>query len=104
MVYGIVKNHQGYIECSSKPAEGTRFNMYFPVLKLGKIPENEVSNNEEKIPTGDETILMVDDEESILDVGKKMLQQFGLSTFSSPELAEGLVASCGSLVLKLDKA
>ncbi len=79
MVYGIVKNHHGYIECSSKPAEGSRFDMYFPVLKLGKIPENEVSNNEEKIPTGDETILMVDDQESILDVGEKMLQQFGYS-------------------------
>jgi CheY-like chemotaxis protein len=79
MVYGIVKNHQGYIECSSKPTEGTRFNMYFPILKSGKIPENKVSNNEEKIPTGDETILMVDDEESILDVGEKMLQQFGYS-------------------------
>jgi len=79
MVYGIVKNHHGYIGCYSKPAAGTRFNMYFPVLEMEKIPENKVSTKKEKIPTGNETILMVDDEESILDVGKKMLQQFGYS-------------------------
>ena len=35
IVYGIVKNHGGYIACSSEPGQGTTFNIYFPAITSG---------------------------------------------------------------------
>ncbi len=43
MVYGIVKNHHGYIECSSEPGAGTRFNIYFPAIKSENIQQDDIS-------------------------------------------------------------
>ena len=77
MVYGIVKNHHGYIECASEPGAGTRFNIYFPVIKSEKIQQDDISTQTENIPTGNETILLVDDDDSNLDAAKRMLQHFG---------------------------
>ena len=77
MVYGIVKNHHGHIECDSEPGAGTCFNIYFPVLKSDNVQQREVSTQKENIPTGNETILLVEDDESISDAVKRMLQYFG---------------------------
>ena len=77
MVYGIVKNHHGHIECDSEPGAGTCFNIYFPVLKSDNVRQREVSTQKENIPTGNETILLVEDDESISDAVKRMLQYFG---------------------------
>ncbi len=77
MVYGIVKNHHGHIECDREPGAGTCFSIYFPVFKSGGVKEDGVSAKKEKIPTGNETILLVEDDESILNVLRKMLQHFG---------------------------
>jgi signal transduction histidine kinase len=56
MVYGIVKNHRGHIECYSEPGAGTRFNIYFPVLKSENVQQDEVSTKKEILSTGNETI------------------------------------------------
>ncbi len=77
MVYGIVKNHHGHIECDSEPGKGTRFNIYFPVSKSVNALKDEISTKKEKIAMGNEAILLVEDNESILDGVKRMLQHFG---------------------------
>jgi PAS domain S-box-containing protein len=76
MVYGIVKGHGGHINCSSRVGEGTVFDLYFPVLQMevSRLPEERP---EEAIPRGSEAILLVDDEESLLDIGKEMLKRHG---------------------------
>ena len=76
MVYGIVKNHHGHIECDSEPGAGTRFNIYFPVSKSVNALKDEISTKKEKLATGNETILLVEDNESILDALKRMLEHF----------------------------
>ncbi len=79
-VYGIVKNHGGYIMCYSEPDEGTTFRIYFPVLKTAVIVDDEAAKSEkveEMLEGGDETILLVDDEETILDISSSMLGQYG---------------------------
>jgi len=77
MVYGIIKNHHGHIECESEPGAGTCFSIYFPVSKSENMLKDEIATKKEKIATGNETILLIEDDESILDAVKRMLQHFG---------------------------
>ena len=82
MVYGIVKNHNGHITNYSMPGKGATFQIYFPVLETdAKVQAGE--EKEEEIPCGSETILLVDDEESILETGKSMLERFGYTAITA---------------------
>lgn len=73
--YGIIKNHIGIINVYSEKGKGATFNIYLPAS------EKEVSitkkSGTDEIPKGTETVLLVDDEEIILDVGKDMLTEMG---------------------------
>jgi PAS domain S-box-containing protein len=73
-VYGIVKAHGGYIDVDSKKGYGTSFIIYLPASDDLIHEASEVS---ERIEEGTETILLVDDEEMVLDVGVKMLEKIG---------------------------
>jgi len=72
-VYGIIKNHQGHIEVYSEPGKGTTFTFYLPAS------DKEVTDEKEEaaIIKGDETILVVDDEEDIREMLKTQLQSLG---------------------------
>jgi CheY-like chemotaxis protein len=78
MVYGIIKGHGGYIMCYSEPGEGTTFKIYLPVME-GDPARNETEpNRNAAVPEGgSETILLVDDEEILRDIGKDILEKFG---------------------------
>jgi CheY-like chemotaxis protein len=74
-VYGIVKAHGGYIDVESKKGHGTTFSIYLPAShKKGLIKEKQLL---EKILKGKETILLVDDEDMIIDVGQEVLKALG---------------------------
>lgn len=76
-VYGIVNNHSGLITCKSKRGQGTAFDIYLPTLTSAKV-QQVVSPEKTLTPRGgQETILLVDDEETILDFGKKAIEHFG---------------------------
>ncbi len=85
MTYGIVKSHHGYITCDSGPGKGTTFEIYFPVLE--EADEFDFDEEEFKIPvkTGNETILLVDDEKDILDLGKEILTSFGYELITAQD-------------------
>lgn len=72
--YGIIKNHRGIIEIFTKLGKGTTFNIYLPVSKKSIVPEKRLS---EKMVRGTETILLVDDEETIIEVGQDILKALG---------------------------
>jgi two-component system, cell cycle sensor histidine kinase and response regulator CckA len=72
--FGIIKNHHGLITVQSKLGEGSTFCLYLPASD--KEPEVEKISNE-AIEIGHETILLVDDEDYILDVGEMMLKGLG---------------------------
>jgi len=91
MVYGIVKSHGGYIMCYSEPDEGTIFKIYFPIIEK---EAERVESKEEKVPIkgGNETILLVDDEEAIRELCKDILARFGYTV---------LMASDGETALEI---
>ncbi|MEJ2039431.1 MAG: PAS domain S-box protein, partial [Desulfosarcinaceae bacterium] len=72
--YGIIKNHDGAISCESRPGKGTTFHIYLP--RTEKVPAEETSFDE-KIQVGSETILLVDDEQMVLEVGRDLLEHLG---------------------------
>jgi PAS domain S-box-containing protein len=92
--YGIIKNHNGFINCYSELGHGTTFNVYFPVCEETYPPEDGGADGElvEGVPGGDETILFVDDDEEIITVGRKILASLGYTV---------LVASGGQAAVDL---
>jgi nitrogen-specific signal transduction histidine kinase/ActR/RegA family two-component response regulator len=74
VVHGIVKSHEGSISVESKYGKGTTFSIFFPVVKKQAVIETETV---EKLSTGNERILFVDDEKSILSAGQKSLERLG---------------------------
>ncbi len=74
VVHGIVKGHHGRISVKSKPGKGTIFKILFPAIKEKTEGEQKES---QKLPTGKESILFVDDEESIVKVNQQLLEGLG---------------------------
>ena len=83
MVYDIVKKHNGHITCESELGRGTTFKMYFPAIKSDVVEIKEDNTWTEKMPRGSETILLVDDERALLDIGMEMLGRFGYTTIEA---------------------
>ena len=77
MVYGIVKNHGGFITCSSQPEQGTTFDIYFPALATQEKAAGTDTKEDGTLPGGNETILLVEDDEIILELGVEILKKQG---------------------------
>jgi signal transduction histidine kinase/CheY-like chemotaxis protein len=75
VVYGIVKNHQGIITVESEPGSGATFDVYIPTIT--KMDARESIPPPEDTKTGNERILLVDDDQALLDMGKMMLESLG---------------------------
>lgn len=73
-VYGIIKAHSGYIDVFSKKGSGTTFKIYLPASENKAIEEKKKAVN---ILRGTGTILLVDDEDMIIDVGHEILKKLG---------------------------
>jgi two-component system cell cycle sensor histidine kinase/response regulator CckA len=72
VVYGIVKAHGGFINVYSEVDQGSTFHLYLPAIRLA-VEERETKAAE--LPTGTETILLVDDEESVRKLGQRILKR-----------------------------
>ena len=78
MVYGIVRNHEGWIDVESEPGRGTAFRVYFPAAEApaeGETPPASAAAVEVGADRG--RILVVDDEELVRDVVSRMLERLG---------------------------
>jgi PAS domain S-box-containing protein len=88
MVYGIVKQHGGHITCYSEPGAGATFKIYFPAI------DSEVKSEkatDSVVPQGGtETILLVDDDDSVRDVGTQMLVEYGYRVITASNGREAL--------------
>jgi PAS domain S-box-containing protein len=88
-VMAIVKSHEGFINVYSEPEKGTTFRLHLPTVtshQPGGEPEVEVS-----LPRGNgETILMIDDETSILTIASQTLEAFGYRVLTADNGAAGV--------------
>jgi PAS domain S-box-containing protein len=84
VVHGIVTGIGGQITLSSEPEKGTSFHIYLPVIR--ECPAEEKESLDGPVPTGNETIMIIDDEEAVLNVEKAILTCLGytVKAFTSP--------------------
>jgi signal transduction histidine kinase/CheY-like chemotaxis protein len=79
-VYGIIKNHRGIINVYSEEDKGSTFNIYLPASDKAVAEEPKIS---ETVLNGSGTILLVDDEDMILDIGAEMLEKMGYTALTA---------------------
>jgi len=70
MVHGIVKSYGGFIDVKSTPGQGAAFHVFIPTIEQ---PPSEEDLMGEDLPTGNEHILLVDDEPLVIEVIREML-------------------------------
>ena len=88
-VYGIVKQNNGFINVYSEPGKGTTFKIYLPRVTTGQsktVPAQKATS----VQKGSETILMVEDEKSILELGTRILKNNGYTVLSASTPGEAL--------------
>jgi two-component system cell cycle sensor histidine kinase/response regulator CckA len=93
IVHGIVQGHGGRITCSSEFGKGTRFELFFPALSSKElIGEESAENSTGATPSahGSETILLVDDDEMVRDLGVRILKKAGYKALTASNGKEGL--------------
>ncbi len=75
MIYGIVKQHDGYIDVKSEVGKGTTFNIYLPLIDSTFEKQKEKASR--PLKRGTETILVADDDPAVASLVKKILEEFG---------------------------
>ncbi len=85
--YGIINNHSGSIDVYSEKNKGTTFYIFLPAKEMVPIPEEPAS---EELLTGTESLLVVDDEEMVLEVGKEMFESLGYTILIAKDGKEAI--------------
>jgi signal transduction histidine kinase len=87
VVYGVVKRHNGFINVYSEEGRGSTFHVYLPAIGWA-VAEREVERL--KLPVGTETILLVDDEEMVRELGQHVLELCGYTVLMAEDGLQAL--------------
>jgi PAS domain S-box-containing protein len=87
VVQGIIKSHNGAVTVESEFGQGSTFHLYLPIIQ-GNVKTDEVASA--PLPMGRERILLVDDEQPLVEIGKQMLERLGYSVAARTSSVEAL--------------
>jgi len=85
-VYGIIKNHRGHITCNSVVGFGSVFTIYLPVSEASIVQEIF----EREVMEGNETVLVIDDEDSVREITRLQLETMGYKVFEASDGMQGI--------------
>ncbi|MDP2754226.1 MAG: response regulator, partial [Nitrospirota bacterium] len=89
VVYGIIKQHEGYINLYSEPGGGATFRLYLPLI-VAEALEEKIAAEEEAPAHGTETILVAEDDESVRTLAGTALTRFGYTVIEAVDGEEAV--------------
>jgi two-component system, cell cycle sensor histidine kinase and response regulator CckA len=87
-VYGIVAQSGGGIEVAARPEGGTRMTVYLPAVEAASADEDDDGPQPGRLPLGSETILLVEDEDAVRDLVRRVLELAGYRVLSAARPSE----------------
>jgi PAS domain S-box-containing protein len=87
VVQGIIKSHNGAVTVESEVGQGSTFHVYLPTIPREETTDEVVSA---PLPMGHERILLVDDEQPLVEIGKQMLERLGYTVAARTSSIEAL--------------
>ena len=90
VVYGVIQSHEGFIDVESQVGKGTSFHMYLPGAPRSAEAEKKSASIETVVKGGNETILLVEDEEALLSLIRKALEAKGYRVLTAQDGLEAL--------------
>lgn len=88
-VYGIIKQHGGFVDVNSRPGHGTVFKIYLP-LQASQSPNDKITEANDEVRKGSGTILVVDDNDMVREMLSDILTEAGYTIFAASTPAKAL--------------
>jgi PAS domain S-box-containing protein len=88
MVYGIIKQHEGFINVNSEVGAGTTFKIFLPFKKVETALSQEKDSSD--APGGNETVLVVEDEDDVRNIIMEVLEEAGYSAIETRDGDEAM--------------
>jgi len=90
VVYGVVNNHRGFVQVESEPGSGTSFIVYLPLKHAAAEPDRDQAGDGADRANIPQTILLVEDEEMLRDLGVSILESEGFRVLAAKDGVEAV--------------